>query len=140
MYLDSGYGNCYLANQKVAEINQNSLIHFHEIRYKLKAWVIMPNHSHFLLKPSEGFTLSSIMHSIKSFTASESNKIIGRKGKFWQEDYFDRYIRDAGHFEKAVRYIENNPVKAGLCKTPAEWKYSSAKRSADILSASDESA
>jgi REP element-mobilizing transposase RayT len=41
-------------------------------------------------------------------------------------EYFDRYIRDAEHFEKAFRYIENNPVKAGLCEKPSDWKYSSA--------------
>jgi REP element-mobilizing transposase RayT len=39
---------------------------------------------------------------------------------------FDRYIRNERHYRKAVEYIENNPVKAGLCATPADWPWSSA--------------
>lgn len=63
-----------------------------------------------------------------------------RRGKFWQQESFDRYIRDRKHFVSVVRYIENNPVKARLCKRPEEWPYSSAwfranAGSADILSA-----
>ena len=127
-YLDKGYGECYLRNERVAEMMQNSLLHFDEKRYELKAWVIMPNHTHFLLKPHEGFSLSSIVHSIKSFTALEANKIIGKRGQFWQEDYFDRYIRDNEHFGKTVWYIENNPVKAGLCEKPSDWRFGSGAR------------
>jgi len=48
------------------------------------------------------------------------------KGRFWFEDYFDRYIRNAKHFENAVSYIENNPVRAGLCAFPGEWPFGSA--------------
>lgn len=140
-YLDRGIGKCYLKQESVAEKVQDSLLHFHEKRYTLKSWVIMPNHIHFLFKPVKGFTLSSLLHSIKSYTATEANKILDRKGQFWQEDYFDRYIRDQEHFEKTVRYIENNPVKAGLCETPSEWKFSSAYETQNgartSLSASD---
>jgi REP element-mobilizing transposase RayT len=53
--------------------------------------------------------------------------MFGRRGQFWMEDYFDRYIRDAQHFADAVAYIENNPVKARLCKHPADWPFSSAR-------------
>jgi hypothetical protein len=48
------------------------------------------------------------------------------QGAFWQDDYFDRYIRDEAHYRRVVRYIENNPVKAGLVRTAAEWPWSSA--------------
>jgi REP element-mobilizing transposase RayT len=86
----------------------------------------MPNHIHFLLKPFEHHSLSDIMHSIKSFTALRANKFLQRSGKFWQEDYFDRYIRNYEHYEKTIAYIENNLVKAKLCGKPNEWKFSSA--------------
>jgi putative DNA methylase len=66
------------------------------------------------------------MHSIKSYTGSEANKMLKRKGAFWQEDYFDRYIRNSKHYVAVVDYIENNPVKARLCKNPEDWPYSSA--------------
>ncbi len=125
-YLDQGYGKCYLKTEKVAAQIQESLIHFHTIRYKLIAWVIMPNHIHILLKPINNFSLSEIMQKFKSFTAHEANKILHRRGQFWQEDYFDRYIRDYEHYIKTIDYIENNPVKAGLCKKRSDWKFSSA--------------
>jgi len=125
-YLDKGCGNCYLRQEAVAGEIQQSLLHFNAIRYKLIAWVIMPNHIHFLIKPFESFPLSKLMHSIKSFTAQQANKTLNRNGKFWQEDYFDRYIRNYEHYEKTISYIENNPVKAGLCEKPSDWKFSSA--------------
>lgn len=65
------------------------------------------------------------MQRFKSFTAHESNGILQRTGKFWQEDYFDRYIRNYEHYEKTINYIANNPVKAGLCEKPEDWKFSS---------------
>jgi len=86
----------------------------------------MPNHVHCLVTRFEQFELSDILHSLKSFTAHEANKMLGRDGQFWIEEYFDRYIRNEEHFERTIRYIENNPVKAGLCRSPKEWPYSSA--------------
>ncbi|MEO6588069.1 MAG: transposase [Pyrinomonadaceae bacterium] len=132
-YLDKGYGECYLKTDLIAAQAQESLIRFHAVRYKLIAWVIMPNHVHFLLKPLNNHSLSEIIKKYKSFTAHEINRILNRRGQFWQEDYFDRYIRDHEHYEKTISYIENNPVKAGLCEKPEDWKYSSAysHRSAD---------
>src|SRR5690606_13170090 len=88
--------------------------------------VIMPNHAHVLLRAFENHSLSSIMKTVKSVTAHKINKLLGRSGPVWQPDYFDRYIRDQEHFARTVRYIENNPVKAGLCNAPEEWKFSSA--------------
>ncbi len=125
-YLDKGYGECCLQNEAIAGQMQASLLYFDTIRYKLIAWVIMPNHIHFLLKPIESRKLSDIMHSIKSFTALKANRFLEKSGQFWQEDYFDRYIRNREHYEKTVIYIENNPVKAGLCKKASDWKFSSA--------------
>jgi REP element-mobilizing transposase RayT len=125
-YLDQGYGECDLGKTEIAEIVKESLLHFDSVRYKLIAWVIMPNHTHFLIKPINDVSVSVIMQRFKSFTAHEANRILQKNGKFWQVDYFDRFIRDYEHFEKTVNYIENNPVKAGLCEKKSEWKYSSA--------------
>ena len=66
------------------------------------------------------------MLSLKSFTSNEVNNILKRSGTLWMPDYHDRYIRDEEHFAAAARDIENNPVKAGLCPQPADWKFSSA--------------
>ena len=63
---------------------------------------------------------------LKSYTANAINKLLDRKGQFWQEEAFDRYIRDQRHFNNTITYIENNPVKARLCNSPEEWPFSSA--------------
>jgi REP element-mobilizing transposase RayT len=125
-YLDQGHGECYLRNEVIAKLVQDALLFHHEEKYKLTSWAIMPNHIHFLARPFKDVELSEIAHSIKSYTAQEANKILGRKGQFWQHEPFDRYIRNRDHFVNVIEYIENNPVKAGLCKRAADWPFSSA--------------
>ena len=125
-YLDQNFGKCYLKCEQVAALVQNALLFFDGERYRLLAWVIMPNHIHFLVTPFEKQSLSNIVQSLKIFTAKEANKLLNRQGKFWQSDYFDRYIRDYEHFTKVVSYIENNPVKARLCQSKSEWRFGSA--------------
>jgi len=124
--LDKGDGAVWLKNSAVAEIVQNSLLFFDGQRYSLHAWVIMPNHVHVLFTPMDDWTLTKIIHSWKSFSAREANKILGRVGEFWQREYFDRAIRNEQGFNSAVAYIENNPVKAGLCQVAEEWLFGSA--------------
>ncbi len=125
-YLDQGIGECYLRNPLISAMVRESLLRSDNVRYKLLAWVIMPNHIHFLIKPINGVSLSDIMQKFKSYTSHEANKLLDRKGKFWQEDYFDRYIRDYAHYEKTIAYIHNNPLRAGLCESHDEWQFSSA--------------
>jgi REP element-mobilizing transposase RayT len=127
-YLDQGHGSCYLKEPGLATMVQNALIFHDKSKYRLSSWVIMPNHVHLLCTPVTGHSLAEIMHSLKSYTASEANKMLGRKGRLWQKEYFDRYIRSARHFAKVVAYIENNPVKACLCEKAEDWPFSSALR------------
>jgi REP element-mobilizing transposase RayT len=126
MYLDLGYGCCFLRDETIAEVLQNTLLFHDGVKYKLQSRVIMPNHAHFLLTPNEGFSLEEITHSIKSFTANKANKILNRRGAFWQRESFDRYIRSQRHFINVIKYIENNPVKAKLCEKVENWRFSSA--------------
>jgi REP element-mobilizing transposase RayT len=128
--LDKGDGAVWLKNSAVAEIVQNSLLFFDDQRYHIHAWVIMPNHVHVLFTPLEEWSVAKILHSWKSFSAREANKILGRVGEFWQREYFDRAIRDEKGFNAAIEYIENNPMKADLCQTAEEWQFSSAFRRA----------
>ena len=125
-YLDSGYGKCYLADERIAEIVQENLLRFDGDRYRLLAWVIMPNHIHNIVEILEGFTLEKVIHTWKSYTANAVNKVLGRQGAFWQPDYFDRFIRDDKHLERAVYYVEFNPVKAGLVENAEDWPFGSA--------------
>lgn len=121
-YLDQGRGGTLLSNPLVAGMVSGALSCFDGERYHLHAWVIMPNHVHVLFTPLHG-SVSDIVHSWKSFTAKKANRILGRDGRFWQEDYFDRYIRDENHFNATVEYIRQNPVKAGLCHAPHDWPH-----------------
>jgi REP element-mobilizing transposase RayT len=127
-YLDAGYGSCSLREEHIAQLVEEALLHFDGQRYRLLAWVIMPNHVHVLTEVLPGHPLAEIVHSWKSFTAKEANTILGRSGAFWQPEYFDRFIRDEQHLANAIRYIHDNPVKARLVGRAEEWPYSSASK------------
>ena len=94
-------------------------------RYRLDAWVVMPNHVHVLVEVWQT-PLAELLHSWKRFIAREANKILGRTGRFWEREYWETRIRDVEHLRQARRYIENNPTKAKLVLDPAEWPWSSA--------------
>jgi putative DNA methylase len=126
--LDQGIGACHLRRPEIARIVEEALLHFDGTRYQLHAWVVMPNHVHALITPLHGESLSAILHSWKSFTAKAANRVLGTSGQFWQEEYFDRMIRDEAHWDNVVAYIEQNPVKAGLCQRPEDWPFGSAHR------------
>ena len=117
-YEDAGYGQCFLRDKRIAAIMQDTLKHFDGERYQLICWCIMPNHVHVLIEVNEGWSLSRIMHGWRSYTAKEANRILGRTGKFWMEEYYDRYIRDDNHLQKTINYILNNPANAGLDEWP----------------------
>ncbi len=117
-YEDAGYGQCFLRDERIAAIMQDTLKHFDGERYQLICWCIMPNHVHVLIEVNEGWSLSRIMHGWRSYTAKEANRILGRTGKFWMEEYYDRYIRDDNHLQQTINYILNNPANAGLDEWP----------------------
>ena len=127
-YLDAGRGACWLGDSRIGAIVENALLHFDGERYRLLAWVVMPNHVHAVVEQTGPFSLSEIVGAWKSYTAKLANRTLGRTGPFWQADYFDRFIRDDEHLARAIAYIETNPVTAGLCDTAADWVFGSARR------------
>ena len=124
--LDRGYGRRDLARSSVATLAQTALLTFNGERYALIAWCVMPNHVHVLLAIKPGFTLDRIVHSWKSYTAKEANRVLGRAGTFWAPEYFDRFMRDDQHLASTAAYIEGNPVNSGLCESVTDWPFSSA--------------
>ena len=96
----------------------------HKGFYELVSWVVMPNHVHALICPL--IDLPRLVSGIKVTSAKESNRLLNRTGAFWSRDYFDRCVRDSGSAQRIIRYIEHNPVKAGLCSEASAWRYSSA--------------
>jgi len=137
-WLDAGMGCCALRHPEIAQWVQNSLLFFHLRKYYLHAWCIMPNHVHILVEPIA--ELSRIIQGWKSFTARwilRQNTRLGlripEENRLWMRDYWDRYIRDPGHYQKTVEYIHQNPVKAGLCLSPMGWPWSSYGRNPDEI-------
>jgi putative DNA methylase len=133
--LDAGHGESSLRDVRIADMVENALLHFDGDRYRLHSWVVMPNHVHVVATPLDRWTLANIVHSWKSFTAKQANVLQRRAGPFWAREYYDRVIRDKGHHADAIAYVERNPVKAGLCRRPEEWRHSSAWEGRTIRSA-----
>jgi REP element-mobilizing transposase RayT len=93
--------------------------------YDLKDWVIMPNHGHVSYGNGE-LPPTEIAGKIKGFTSWKIGKEFPHlKGKIWQENTFDRYIRDAHHDFVVRHYFWFNPVRAGLVDDPWDWEWSS---------------
>jgi REP element-mobilizing transposase RayT len=124
--IDQGRGDCILSDPINAEIVRGTLQHFDGDRYRLLAWVIMPNHVHAMIEQMEGHPLAGILYSWKSYSAHAINKARSSSRRVWSADYFDRYVRNEDHYAHVKYYIEHNPVKARLVKEPKDWPYSSA--------------
>lgn len=120
---------------EIAKIVTDSISYFAEVRYQSIAWVVMPSHIHWVFQPLPAFCESLpkgksprevIMHSLKSFTAKECNKVLGLQGRFWQQESYDHWIRDDEELERVIAYILHNPVRAGLAVSPERYRNSSA--------------
>lgn len=108
-WLDAGYGACLLARTDVRMIVVEALNHFDGDRYQLHSWVVMPNHVHVVLTPLGPHELSDILHSWKSFTSKQINKLLGQAGIFWQKESFDHIVRSPDALELIDAYILANP-------------------------------
>jgi REP element-mobilizing transposase RayT len=89
------------------------------------AAVIMPTHVHLLIRNTLGRTgdLLADLAQFKGFSGRMANAILRRTGPFWAREDFDHWCRNADKVEDAVRYIRNNPVKAGLVKRWQDWPW-----------------
>jgi carbamoylphosphate synthase large subunit/REP element-mobilizing transposase RayT len=115
-WLDRGHGSCLLRHHNAAQIVADALPFFHCERYHLDAFVVMPNHVHALLQPMPGHTLSELLHSWKSFTASAINRTLDREGEVWMHESYDHIVRDWTELLRWRRYIAANPTNARLSK------------------------
>jgi REP element-mobilizing transposase RayT len=118
-YLDSGSGECWMRRDDVAAVVAGALRYFENQRYLLPAWCVMPNHVHTVIQPLPDHELPDNVHSWKSFTSKEANRLIGRTGQFWQPEPYDHLIRNEQDFLRQVEYVLTNPVRAGL----KDWKW-----------------
>ena len=131
-WIDAGHSSCALRKPAIANMVQESLLAFDSQRYRLLAWVVMPNHVHVLFQPMNGWTVAKIVASWKKFTARkicDDQRDSGEEPSVpvWHREYWDRFIRDQTHFNQVVEYIHMNPVKASLAVKPETWPWSSAR-------------
>jgi len=115
-WLDQGMGSCALRNPVTAAIVREGFHHFDGQRYELGSYVIMPKHVHAIVRPLafDLFPLERILQSWKRFTANRINEQTGGSGPLWQEESFDRIVRDEEHLYRCVQYIASNPARAKL--------------------------
>jgi putative transposase len=115
-WLDQGMGSCQLENTEAARILIGALHYFDAGRYELGCYVVMPNHVHVIVRPllCDDDALERILQSWKRHSSLEINQLLGLAAPFWQEESFDRIIRDEEHLFRAVQYIGSNPSRARL--------------------------
>ena len=95
-YLDEGHGSCVLKEPRAAKFVEDALLFFDGERYRLLAWVVMPNHVHVLFEIWKT-PLPEVVQSWKRHTATQINRLLGRTGTLWQAEYWDRFMRDEPH-------------------------------------------
>ncbi len=115
-WIDAGHGSCVLRQEGPRGVVVNALRHFDGERYVLGDFVVMPNHVHVLFRPKNGHLLADIIHSWKSFTAKAINQLLSRTGPLWQEEYWDRLVRNERHLAACEAYIAANPREAKLSR------------------------
>jgi REP element-mobilizing transposase RayT len=103
------------------ELLSSALKHFDGERYELLAYVVMHNHVHVLVSPKINHRLQDIVFSWKSFTAYVLQRKFLRRNSIWQDEYFDRIVRDEAEFLEKAQYILNNPLKTWPDIQEYEW-------------------
>ena len=108
-YLDNGYGACWLKYPECRKILIEAIAYKDNIDYIVDSYVIMPNHVHILFQPLGIKKTEDILHSIKRHSARYINKHVGRSGRFWMKESFDRMVRGIDDHKRHQHYILANP-------------------------------
>jgi putative transposase len=119
-------------NPEERTITLEAIRHWQGVKWQLYATVVMPDHVHVLAQPltrptGGTFNLAEIIHSIKRFSARKINQGRGVQGSIWQDERYDRIVRDEAEFLEKWQYIRNNPLKTGLVSTPEDYPWLSEK-------------
>jgi len=140
--LDQCHGLQWMSDHRVASAVRDAMLYFAGDRYDLLAYVVMPNHVHWVFRPLPAWSdrrnqggdhrsaREVVVHSFCRHSALVCNRMLQRTGPFWQHESYDRVVRNDAELRRIVDYIEFNPVKAGLCDRPESWEFSSASAAA----------
>ena len=117
-WLDQGLGSCVLKDAHLASLVTGPMHHFDGVRYQLGCYVVMPNHVHAVVRPlqPEAHDAEDILGSWKKHSSRRINTVLGQTGELWQEETFDRIIRNEEHLWRTIQYIGRNPRAAGLSR------------------------
>jgi len=127
-WMDEGHGECVFQDAECAEILREALMQYAGERYDLFAYVVMPNHCHVVVQPLSDWELEKIIGRWKGASGRVVNAKLGRSGALWQQESYDRIIREEKHLRRVVRYVGKNPEKAGIAREKwvrwvcAEWE------------------
>jgi type I restriction enzyme R subunit/putative DNA methylase len=157
-YLDRGMGECHLRDPYIAKLCEEGLSFFDNKRYALRAWCVMPNHAHVLVHVWQT-PLGKMVQSWKRHVATQAQAYLAERRSptrrvspthtnvsarraalqtlQWERECWDTFMRDEEQEKTAIRYIEANPVKAKLCRTPEQWPFSSARFRDKVSTACD---
>src|SRR5262249_7640478 len=117
-WLDQGMGSCVLRQAALAALVASSLHHFDGKRYELGCYVVMPNHVHLVVRPlmPDAHPLEEILGSWKKYTSRRINGELKTADDLWQDESYDRIIRDEEHLWQVIQYVGSNPERAGLAR------------------------
>ena len=109
-------GSCPLKQAELAAFLTSAMHHFNDDRYELDCYVVMPNHAHVIVRPlmPAGDTLEAILGSWKKYSSRRINRAWQQTGDLWQDESYDRLLRDEEHLWRAIQYVGANPDKARL--------------------------
>lgn len=133
-HLDKEKLKSYFNDEGITKLLIDCIHSLDEKEYKLIAYTIMPNHFHLLIELlPENRGLSKIMQLIKGRSAFHINKRLNLSGKFWQDESYDRWVRDDVELYFIIKYILLNPVQAGLAENWEDWQFTYCKKEFIVL-------
>jgi REP element-mobilizing transposase RayT len=132
-YLDSGQGFAPFKSAECCRVLADCMERL-DAGWPIIDWVIMPNHIHCIAVDDEAtLSLGESMKRFKGRTARTCNLALGRRGSFWQRDWFDRWVRSENELDKVRKYIAQNPVKAKFANRPEDYEWWSGSFRSGVL-------
>lgn len=104
-YEDIGHGSCILDDYDCATIIQDELLKDHGGSYKLLDWCVMPDHVHVMFRTLNETPMHKVLNGGKDASSKKMNELMGRAGKLWHREFYDRLVRDEDHYYACSRYI-----------------------------------
>jgi REP element-mobilizing transposase RayT len=114
----------WLSEPGLAKIVHDAILFYDRKEYDVIAFCIMPNHVHLVSDMQRtNVPLHNMLQRIKTFSAVKGNPLLKRNGGLWHRENYDHVVRDGEELKRILRYVMENPVKAGLCNVWSDWKW-----------------